>query len=157
MMAISSQSDIMSKALYEKDFYLWTQETANLLKKNRFEEVDLKNLIEEIEAMGRSEKRELESRLTTIIEHLLKLIYWTVEKERNMRGWRGTVIEQRRQIQRLLKDSPSLKSFLGEIFLDCYQVARKDTLQKYQLSPEMFPIQSPFTIEEILDPNYLPD
>lgn len=156
MINISSQSN-MSKTLYKEDFYLWTQETAKLLKKNRFQELDLENLIEEIETMGRSEKRELESRITRIIEHLLKLVYWTAEKERNLRGWRGTVIEQRRQIQRLLRDSPSLKRLPGEIFLDCYQVARKDTLQKYQLSPKMFPIQCPFTIEEILNPDYLPE
>jgi hypothetical protein len=91
------------------------------------------------------------------VEHLLKLIYWQAEKDYNIRGWRGTVIEQRRQVQRLLKDSPSLKGLLGEIFLDCYQVARKDTIQKYRLSSEMFPTEPSFTVADVLNPDYLPE
>lgn len=149
------QSSI-TKTRYEEDFYLWIQETANLLREHRFEELDLENLLEEIETMGRSEKRELESRLTIIIEHLLKLSYWKAEKDYNARGWRVTVIEQRRQLDRLLKDSPSLKRLLEEIWPDCYQVAREDALKKYQLSSEIFPVEPPFTLEQILNPNYLP-
>ena len=145
-----------TNSLYEEDFYLWLQETKKKLKEHDFQNLDLENLVEEIEAMGRSEKRELENRLITIIEHLLKLLYWTSENDYNARGWRGTVIEQRRQLQRLLKDSPSLKRFLPEIWLNCYQVAREENLKKYQLSSEMFPIEPPFTLEDILNYDYLP-
>jgi hypothetical protein len=152
----SHQSSI-TKILYEQDFYLWLQETAKLLKEHDFERLDLENLIEEIKTMGRSEKRELESRLIAVIEHLLKLMYWTAEKDYNKRGWRGTVIEQRRQLQRLLKDSPSLKGLLPEILPDCYQAAREDALKKYQLPSEMFPVEPPFTLEEILNSDYLPE
>lgn len=149
-------SSTAGKTLYEEDFYGWLQETVNFLKQRRFQELDLDNLIEEIETMGRSEKRELESRLTRIIEHLLKLIYWKAEKEYNAQGWRITIIEQRRQIQRLLKDSPSLKRLLSETWLDCYQAAREDTLNKYQLPSELLPIEAPFSLEEILNSDYLP-
>jgi hypothetical protein len=145
-----------NNTLYEEDFYLWLQDTKKKLKEHDFQNLDLANLVEEIEAMGRSEKRELENRLITIIEHLLKLLYWTSENDYNARGWRVTVIEQRRQVQRLLQDSPSLKRFLSEIWLNCYQVAREDSLKKYQLSSEIFPIEPPFTIEDILNSNYLP-
>lgn len=145
-----------AKSLYEEDFYGWLQETANLLKEHRFEKLDLENLIEEIETMGRSEKRELESRLTVIIEHLLKLTYWLTEKEANAQGWRITIVEQRRQVQRLLKESPSLKRLIPEMGIDCYQAAREDTLRKYQLPADLFPIESPFTLEAILDSDYLP-
>ncbi|WP_013323045.1 DUF29 domain-containing protein [Gloeothece verrucosa] len=144
------------KPLYEQDFLLWLEKTAYLLNHKQFEELDIKNLVEEIESMGRSEKQELESRLTTIIEHLLKLIYWTEELEYNSRGWRGTVIEQRRQLKRLLKKSPSLQSYLNEMFLECYQDAREDTLQKYELPQEMFPTVPAFTVEDILNSEYLP-
>jgi septal ring factor EnvC (AmiA/AmiB activator) len=113
-------------------------------------------LIEEIETMGRSEKRELESRLTVIAEHLLKLTYWLTEKETNAQGWRSTVVEQRRQVQRLLKESPSLRRLIPEIWIDCYQAAREDTVRKYQLAADLFPIESPFTLAEILDYDYLP-
>jgi septal ring factor EnvC (AmiA/AmiB activator) len=112
-------------------------------------------LIEEIETMGRSEKRELESRLTVIAEHLLKLTYWLTEKEANAQGWRSTVVEQRRQVQRLLKESPSLRRLIPEIWIDCYQAAREDTFRKYQLTADLLPIESPFTLAEILDYDYL--
>ncbi len=145
------------KKLYETDFYLWLEKTADLLKAHKFEQIDLDNLIEEIEAMGRNEKRELKSRLTTIIEHLLKLKYWISEKKYNQRGWCNTIIEQRREIKFLLKGSPSLKKLLPDIFLDCYQAAREDTLKKSRLSSDIFPIKPDFTIEEILDSDYFPE
>lgn len=153
-MQIHSQSQPISP-LYEQDFYLWLQQTARLLKVRNFEEVDWDNLIEEIESMGRSEKRELKSRLIILIEHLLKLIYWEAERENNANGWRSTIVEQRNQIEFSLEDSPSLKPLLAEIFLDCYGKARKGTLQKYQLSDALFPEKPPFKLEDVLDPNYL--
>ncbi|MGB5770857.1 MAG: DUF29 domain-containing protein [Crocosphaera sp.] len=152
-MTITSPSSKL-KTLYEEDFNLWIEATTKLLQENRFEEVDLDNLIEEIAAMGRSEKRELESRLITIIEHILKLQYWTAEKEYNQQGWRITIIEQRRKLNRLLKDSPSLNRFLEDIFLECYQTAREDTIKKYDLSSVIFPENSPYTVENILNIDY---
>jgi hypothetical protein len=89
-------------------------------------------------------------------EHLLKLTYWLTEKETNVHGWRSTVVEQRRQVQRLLRESPSLRRLIPEIWIDCYQAAREDTVRKYQLAADLFPIESPFTLEEILDYDYLP-
>ncbi|PSF38020.1 DUF29 domain-containing protein [Aphanothece hegewaldii CCALA 016] len=145
------------KNLYEQDFYQWIQNTATLLKEKQFEQVDWENVIEEIESMGRSEKRELLSRLITIIEHLLKLQYWEAEKAYNERGWRVTVVEQRSQLELTLEDSPSLKPILEEVFLDCYQKARKVILKKYQLSSNMFPSEPPFTIENVLNSDYFPE
>jgi hypothetical protein len=132
-MSIEKSLVSSGKSLYQEDFYGWLQETANLLKEHRFEKLDLENLIEEIETMGRSEKRELESPLTVIAEHLLKLTYWLTEKETNVQGWRSTVVEQRRQVQRLLRESPSLRRLIPEIWIDCYQAAREDTVRKYPL------------------------
>jgi hypothetical protein len=142
--------------LYDRDFYLWSVTTAKLLKERRFEEVDLANLIEEIETMGRSEKRELESRLATIIEHLIKCIYWESEKAYNLRGWYNTILEQREQTYRILKDSPSLKNSLPELFLESYQSARKLFLKKLNLPLDIVPVEPPFTIEQVLDFDYLP-
>lgn len=144
------------KTLYEKDFYLWLQTTANLLKNQQLEQIDWENLIEEIESMGRSEKKEIKSRLIILIEHLLKLTYWETEKEYNSLSWRNTIIEQRRQIDLTLEDSPSLKAVLSESFLDCYQKARTDTLQKTQLSSNLLPSEPPFTLAETLTPEYFP-
>jgi hypothetical protein len=143
--------------LYDQDLYLWWVKTADLLKQKRFEELDLENLIEEIESMGKRERRELANRLTTIIEHLLKLSYWTEVKEENARGWRVTIVEQRRQIIRLLGDSPSFKPWLEEIFLECYEVARKDTIKANKLPENIFTIQPFFTLQELLNPDCLPE
>ncbi|MBW4554846.1 MAG: DUF29 domain-containing protein [Trichormus sp. ATA11-4-KO1] len=145
-----------NKALYEQDFYLWIQTTVKLLKERNLEQLDIDNLLEEIDSMGRSEKKELKNRLIVLIEHLLKLQFWIVEKDDNARGWRKTVVEQRRQILYILADSPSLKSILNNIFIDCYTDARKDTIRKYQLSSELFPQQPPFSLEQVLNEDFIP-
>lgn len=154
---MSTQSQFhLTQTLYEQDFYLWIQTTAQLLKEQCFEEVDWESLIEEIESMGRRERKELKSRLIVLIEHLLKLMYWDVEKAYNAKEWRSTVVEQRRQIALLLEASPSLRPWLGETFLDGCQNAREDALRKYQISSDIFPIEPPFTIADVLNSDYLP-
>lgn len=97
---------------YEKDFYSWTQEQASLLKSGQFNSLDIPNLIEEIETMGRSEKRELESRLTVLLLHLLK---WKYQEVRRGRSWELSIIEQRLRFDETLEENPGLKSKLGEI------------------------------------------
>lgn len=145
-----------TKKLYEQDFYLWIQTTVKLLSEGKLERLDIENLIEEIDSMGRREKKELKTRLIVLIEHLLKLQYWTEEKDYNARFWRNTVVEQRRQIAYSLADSPSLKSILNDVFLECYQDARNDTLRKYELPSELFPEDSPFSLLDILNADFLP-
>ncbi|MGM3308320.1 DUF29 domain-containing protein [Anabaena sp. WFMT] len=145
-----------NKTLYEQDFYLWIQTTLQQLKERNLEQLDIENLIEEIDSMGRREKKELKTRLVLLIEHLLKLKYWTEEKEYNARGWRNTVVEQRRQIAYTFADSPSLKAILNDVFLDCYQDARKDTINKYQLSSNLFPEECPFSLTEVLNADFIP-
>jgi hypothetical protein len=143
-------------SLYAQDFYLWLQTTANLLEANKLDELDIENLLEEIKSMGRSEKKELKSRLITLIEHILKLEYWHLEKENNARGWRNTVAEQRLQLELTLEESPSLRNILNEIFDDSYRKARQYILKRYNLSPALFPEQPPFGIEDVLNSDYLP-
>ncbi|GCL36884.1 hypothetical protein SR1949_19900 [Sphaerospermopsis reniformis] len=145
-----------TKKLYDQDFYLWIQTTVKLLSEGKLEQLDIENLIEEIDSMGRREKKELKTRLIVLIEHLLKLQYWTEEKDYNARGWRNTVVEQRRQIAYSLADSPSLKSILNDVFLECYQDARNDTLRKYELPSELFPEDSPFSLLDVINADFLP-
>ena len=151
------KSSSNTSKLYEQDFYLWLQTTAKLLKENQLELVDFASLIEEIESMGRSERKELKSRFTTLIEHLLKIKYWQAEKANNARGWRQTIVEQRRQIEYLLEDSPSLRGLLSEIWSECYVNARKDIIKKYELDAEIFPSEPAFSLEDILNEDYIPD
>ncbi|MEY3401972.1 MAG: DUF29 domain-containing protein [Dolichospermum sp.] len=145
-----------NKTLYDQDFYLWIQTTIQHLQERNLEQLDIENLIEEIDSMGRSEKKELKTRLVVLIEHLLKLQYWIEEKDDNARGWRNTVVEQRRQITYTLADSPSLKAILNDVFLPCYQDAKKDTINKYQLPSNLFPEEPPFSLAQVLNADFIP-
>ena len=91
---------------YESDFYGWTQEQAALLRAGRLADLDIENLIEEVETMGRSEKRELESRLTILLLHLLK---WKYQEVRRGRSWELSIIEQRLKFDQILEENPGLK------------------------------------------------
>ena len=112
---------ITNDNLYDQDFYLWIETISKQLKAGKFAEIDLANLIEEIESMGKSEKRELKSRLIVLLMHLLK---WQYQPEKRSESWRSTITEQRICIELLLEDSPSLQPLFIEIFADCYEKAR---------------------------------
>jgi hypothetical protein len=143
-----------TKTLYEQDFYLWIKTTAKLLCERKLDQIDYENLIEEIESMGRSEKRELKNRLIVLLTHLLK---WKYQVDKRSESWTNTIKEQRRQINFLLEDSPSLKPYYLEIFDKCYSFARSDAAEETKLSINTFPQNSPFTPEKTLDPDYLHD
>src|SRR4051794_12517875 len=104
--------------LYETDFYGWTQEQVSLLKTQQWEQLDTVNLIEEIETLGRRERQELRNRLGVLLGHLLK---WQFQTEKRSNSCLSTIREQRVQIKLLLQDSPSLKPYLDEVFLDVYE------------------------------------
>ncbi|MBE9110794.1 DUF29 domain-containing protein [Nodosilinea sp. LEGE 07298] len=143
-------------SLYDQDFYRWIQHTVQALKNRALDQVDWENLIEEIDSMGRSEKKELKSRLLVILEHLLKLMFWESEKAQNSRGWRNTVIEQRGQLELLLDDSPSLRPMVQEFFLDSYARARTQVLQKSDLPSDRVPALPPFSVDDALNTDFLP-
>ena len=144
---MSSTSFVNDKNLYDQDFYLWTQTVVQQLKENKFNEIDIPNLIEEIESMGRSEKRELKSRLIVLLIHLLK---WQYQPEKRSESWRSTISEQRICIETLLEDSPSLQPLLAEVFADCYQKARIKASDETGIKLNFFPQESPFSLEETL-------
>jgi len=137
-------------SLYESDFYQWIQQTAGAIKAKAFDQVDWDNVIEEIESMGRSERRELKSRLIVLLEHLLKLHHWSSERATNERGWRNTIVEQRRQIQLVLDDSPSLRAMLTDLYPDAYRQAREDVLLKSQLPESAISSTPPYEVAEAL-------
>jgi hypothetical protein len=100
-----------SHSQYEQDFYQWTQQMAATLRDDRFDQLDIENMAEEIESLGRSDKRELRSRLTVLLMHLLK---WHYQPEQQSNSWRATLTEQRIRILDLLAESPSFVSYLRE-------------------------------------------
>lgn len=120
---MTRSTETATPTLYEEDFYLWLKTTAEQLKKGQFAEVDLDNLIEEIESMGRSERHASKSLLTRLLEHLLKLTYWQSEKDCHGNHGHGEINNFRAEIPDLLEDSPSLKPYLREIFEPSYHTA----------------------------------
>ncbi len=105
-------------SLYESDFYAWTQKQAQFLRSHQWEQIDIENLIEEIETLGRQERRELVNRLGVLLGHLLK---WQFQSENQSNSWRATIREQRRKLTKLLQESPSLKPYLPEALAEAYQ------------------------------------
>lgn len=140
-------------SLYEQDFYLWLQTNINLLKEGKFAEIDLENLLEELESMGRSDKNALKSNLRVLLMHLLKYKY---QPDKRSNSWNYTIIEHRIRLEETFKTSPSLYRFFEDIFNESYQNARKLAAGETGLSIKIFPPESPFTVEEVLNPDFLP-
>ncbi|HGM5420636.1 TPA: DUF29 domain-containing protein [Serratia liquefaciens] len=138
---------------YDSDFYGWTQEQADLLRSGSLSELDTQNLLEEIESMGRSERRELESRLEVLLAHLLK---WKYQEGRRSRSWTLTIIGQRQKVSRCLKESPSLKHKLNESLEGAYSDAIIAAERETQISRNVFPDTCPWTFEQIMDTDFYP-
>ncbi len=153
-MTIPQPTTTKNTNLYEQDFYLWIETTAQQLKAGNFIEIDLENLIEEIESMGRSEKRTLESNLVVLLMHLLKYKY---QPEKRTNNWKATIREHRRRLTRSFKDSPSLKTYFQEVFAECYQEARQQASIETGLDLDIFPMESPFNTDECLNQDFLAD
>jgi hypothetical protein len=140
--------------LHDLDFYAWTQQQINLLKSGNLMDVDLKNLIAEIEHMGASERREVINRLAVLLAHLLK---WHYQPSFRGRNWQLTIKEQRRQLQRLLKDNPSLHARLEEFIADAYIDAVLLSARETGLEESAFPAQYPYSQDDLLNPEFYPD
>ncbi len=139
------------KDLYETDYHLWLVETAHLLETRQLKDLDIEHLLEEVLDLGRRDQRKVESLLTRLWEHLLKLRYWEAERSFNQAHWRGEITNFRIQIRRELKISPSLKRYLESIFEDCYQDAIQIVAQKTELSLDVFPQKPIADLELVLN------
>jgi hypothetical protein len=139
--------------LHDLDFYAWTQQQVDLLKSGNLVDVDVKHLIEEIESMGASERRELINRLAVLLAHLLK---WHYQPSFRGRSWQLTIKEQRRQLQRLLKDNPSLHARLEEFIADAYVDSVLLAARETGLEESDFPAQCPYAQEELLNSDFYP-
>ncbi len=143
-------------SLYDTDYQLWLAQTVAQLKAQNFSSLDLENLIEEIESLGRSQKHAISSYLMRLCEHLLKIKYWDAERDMCFRGWKLEVRNFRLQIQAELETSPSLKAFLQDIFAKQYKNGRKLFLDASDLSAILIPQEPDFTLEQALDEDWLP-
>ena len=142
----------MNSATHDNDFYAWTQEQAHLLKTGQLHQIDWQNIAEEIEDMGRSEKRQLESRLEVLIMHLLK---WQFQPSLRSRSWQLTIKEQRLRLEKLLQENPSLQSNLSEVIEKVYPLAALSAERETGLS--LFPETCLYNSTEILSSEFFPE
>ena len=140
--------------LYEQDYYCWLTQTVLHLHRREFDQLDLTNLIDEIEDMGRSERRSLESNLRVVLTHLLK---WKYQPQHRSGSWRGSIAEHRIRIRKTLKDSPSLNNYLVEVLPEAYQDALTIAVQETGLGSETFPVECEWPLQSVLDEMWLPD
>ena len=147
--AVTSNHD-----LYDRDFHAWAERQAQLLRCGQLAEADLEHIAEEIETLGASERRELETGLKVLLLYLLK---WNYQPESRSSGWIGSIDEQQDQIDTLLRQSPSIKRLVGNYLDYAYPKARRSAAHETGLSQEFFPPQCPFGERDILDPEFWPN
>lgn len=142
-----------NSTLYDQDFYAWANEQAALLRSGRLSEADIEHVAEEIETMGKTEKRELVSRLKILLMHLLK---WQLQPGGRSTSWRLTVMEQRREVVDHLADNPSLKAKLPETMDNAYGGAILAAARETNLDLGAFPPVCPWSFEQVMDLNFWP-
>ena len=144
----------MEASNYNTDFYAWCMQQAKFLENGEYAKLDLQNLKEEIESMGKKDFREAKSRLAVLICHLLK---WQFQPERQGSSWENTINEQRDEIMSVLKDSPSLNVKVKENFLEIWLAGVKKAVKDTKLSKDIFPSEPIWTLKEILDDDFYPN
>ena len=143
-----------SNSLYDHDFFAWSNQQAALLRAGKLSQADIENIAGEIESMGKSEKRELLSRLTVLMMHLLK---WQFQKAKRTTSWELTIDEQRIQLALHLADNPSLKSELPQTVHDAYRLAILGARRQTRLPASAFPAICPYSTAEMMDAAFWPD
>ncbi|OQW95242.1 MAG: hypothetical protein BWK79_03070 [Beggiatoa sp. IS2] len=147
---------------YDRDFNAWIQQHITLLKQGRVNEIDVEHLIIELEDMGKSNLRELESRLVILIAHLLKWQFQLKQlnelwEEFKGNSWQQSIIEQRYKINKLLKTNPSLKSHVQDAIVNAYPDALEIAIDETGLPQSTFPESCSYTAEQLLDKTFYPD
>jgi len=141
---------------YDADIILWSEQQARFLRAGRFAELDIEHLADEIEDVGKSEKREFVSRMGVLLAHLLK---WSRQPTKRSPSWRSTIVVQRKRIALAIKGTPSLKAVMRdpdwreEIWLDALAQAQKET----GLTPNELPEACPWSMEQATDPDFWPE
>jgi hypothetical protein len=141
------------RSLYDTDFYAWTQKQAELLQNQQWSSLDLPNLIEEIESLGKQQRQELRNRLSVLIGHLLK---WHFQPEQRSRSWLATIRVQRREVLQLLQENPSLRPYLEEALQQAFETGRDLAVSETNLPYKTFPSECGYSLEEILSDRFYP-
>ena len=144
----------MNANLHETDLYAWTRQQVQLLKSGQLSALDVSNLIDEVDDMGGSIRNQLESRLEVLLMHLLK---WQYQPNYRGRSWQLTIKEQRRKIERLIRKNPSLQNTLDQTLADAYGDAILAAAKETGMAENIFPEQCPYSIQQIIYSDYLPE
>jgi hypothetical protein len=144
---------MVTSTLYDSDFYAWSQEQARLLRAGKLGGADIEHIAEELESMGKAEKRELVSRLTVLLAHLLK---WQFQPDRRGASWEATIAVQRDDLVDHLNDNPSLKAQLDEAVASAYRKAVLTAHGETDLPTQAFPPNCPWSFEEVMAPHFWP-
>src|ERR1017187_5391674 len=139
--------------IYDEVFLEWPRRSAELLRAGRFEQADIEHIAEEIEDMGIRDLRALDSPLEVLLAHLLK---WGFQREKRSRSWEKTIAVQRKGVERLLERNPSLRRRIKMDLTSNYRFAVRLAAIETGLPKSHFPAECPFTVEQILDPEFLP-
>ena len=140
-------------AFYDSDFFAWSREQADLLRSGKLSEADIEHIAEEIESMGRTEKRELVSRLAVLLTHLLK---WRFQPEKRSASWEASIRVQRNRLADHLDDNPSLKPLLPQALTAAYRDASLEAVVETGLPGATFPAACPWTVAQVLDGGFWP-
>lgn len=144
----------MINTLYDTDYYSWTQQQAALLRDGRLDELDITNLIEEIDDMGKSQRNQLENRLKQLLLHLLK---WHYQPLMITHSWEYSIIEQRFKVARVIKENPGLKPQIPELLGAAYVLARLGAAKQTSMDITVFPKVCPWDSEQLIDEEFFPD
>jgi Domain of unknown function DUF29 len=153
-MVATSDKSINQLTLYDRDFHQWTQVMADAIRSGNWADLDIKNLAEELESLGRQQRQELRNRLGILLGHLLK---WQLQPQHRSKSWRLTLREQRLQIRFLLKDNPSLKPYLAEAIEEGYALSLLLVAKETPLEIEDLPGVCPYSLENAIDDTFFPD
>jgi hypothetical protein len=142
------------QSLYERDFYRWVEEQTRLLRQGALQHLDVVNLVEEIEDLGIGAKKTVKSNLVVVLLHLLKHQF---QPRRRSRSWQDSIVEHRQRLRDDFRTSPSLRAYARAMFDEAYADARARAIVQTGLSARAFPEISPYSLEQTLDPEFLPD
>jgi hypothetical protein len=142
-----------STDLYDRDFYEWTVVQAQALRDMHPTELDWENLAEEIESLGRSSRSEVRSRMTVLLQHLLK---WEHQPDGRSNSWAASILEQRQRIADVIEESPTLGSYPESVVEKEYRIARLRAAGDTDLPIERFPTECPYSIGDILREDFFP-
>jgi hypothetical protein len=151
-MATAMQTDV-ERGLYEQDYHAWLQQQAALLRTGRLVEADIANLAEEIEYLSKQQQQAV---VNTLVRLLLHLLNYGAQSEAYAEHNRASIREHRRRLHEAFNDSPSLLPYAGSVLAECYGDAREQAVEETGLALATFPAICPFTLEQVLDRNYLP-